>query len=322
MTKGKMAASADDDQAAEEGNNVIPAFSGKAARSPRDPFGALAGEPAAGRIGAILVEQGRLTAADAERIASLQREKGLRFGDAARALKLLTREDVEAALSRQFGLPYLQRGQSKVSQALVAAYEPFRPQVEALRALRSQLVLRWFDGDPARKALTVVSAARGEGRSFIAASLAVVFSQLGERTLLIDADLRHPSQHLLFGLDNRSGLSAVLSGRAGPEALARIAGLPSLTVLPSGVAPPNPQELLARPLFAQLLDALTEQFDVILLDSPAASETADAQTLVVRAGAALIVTRKNATRAWRVQGVSASVVQAKATIVGTVLNEF
>jgi chain length determinant protein tyrosine kinase EpsG len=324
MTKGNMAASADDDQAAEDGNNVIPAFAGKA-RTLREAFGAATGDPAAARgrtIGAILVEQGRLTAENVERIAALQREKNLRFGEAARKLGLLTREDVEAALSRQFGHAYLRRGESKVSETLIAAYEPFRPQVESLRALRSQLMLRWFDGDPDRRVLSVVSAARREGRSFIAANLAVVVSQLGERTLLIDADLRHPSQHLLFGLDNRSGLSAVLSGRAGPEALQHIPGLPSLTVLPSGVVPPNPQELLAGPLFAQLLDALAEQFDVILLDTPAASETADAQILVVRAGAALIVTRRNATRTWRVQGVSASVVQTKATIVGTVLNNY
>ena len=75
-------------------------------------------------------------------------------------------------------------------------------------------------------------------------------------------------------------------------------------------------------VFAELLDQLAGLFDVILLDSPPASETADAQALVVRAGAALIVARKNASRAWRVQGISDSVAQAKATIVGAVLNDF
>ena len=75
-------------------------------------------------------------------------------------------------------------------------------------------------------------------------------------------------------------------------------------------------------MFAQLLQELEAHFDVILLDSPAAAETADAQTLAVRAGAALIVVRKNSSRLWRVQGVSDSVVQAKATIVGAVLNDF
>ena len=324
MSKGNMAAGADDEHPVRDDRNVIPAFVPKA-KGQREAFAIAPGDAAGrdqGAIGEILVQQGRLTAESVERILKLQREKGLRFGDAARKLGLLKQSEIDLALSVQFGHPYLQRGQSRVSPAVVAAYEPFRPQMETLRALRSQLMLRWFDGDPARRALAVVSAARAEGRSFIAANLAVVFSQFGDRTLLIDADLRHPSQHRLFGLDSRIGLSTILSGRAGPEALVRVPGMPNLAVLPSGAVPPNPHELLARPLLTQMLDALASEFDVILLDSPAAAETADAQTLVVRAGAALIVTRKNATRTWRVQGVSASVVQTKATIVGTVLNDY
>ena len=131
-----------------------------------------------------------------------------------------------------------------------------------------------------------------------------------------------PCQHALFGLDNRGGLSAVLSGRRGLEALQRIPGLLDLSVLPAGVVPPNPLELLAQPLFPQLLKELHPEFDVILLDSPATAECADAQTVAVRAGAALIVARKNVTRMWRVRGVSDTVVQASATVVGTVLNDF
>jgi chain length determinant protein tyrosine kinase EpsG len=203
-----------------------------------------------------------------------------------------------------------------------AAYAPFSPQVEALRALRSQLILRWFDSNPDRKALAIVSAARNEGRSYIAANLAVVFSQLGERTLLIDADMRNPCQHKLFGLGNRTGLSAVLSGRGGPEAILRIPTLLDLSVLPTGAQPPNPLELLARPQFPQLLKELALKFDVILLDSPAAAEYADAQTLAVCAGAALIIARKNATRMWQLHGVSDTVAQASATVIGTVLNDF
>ena len=291
--------------------NIVSAFAGGVAHK--------TGERS---MGAILLEAGRLKPKDVELILGLQREEGLRFGDAAIRLGLLTSADIDFALSRQFDYPYLVRGESAVSETLVAAYEPFSPQVEALRALRSQLMLRWFDHDPARKTLAIVSAARGEGRSFIAANLAVAFAQLGERTLLIDADLRHPVQHALFGLDNRIGLSGVLSGRAGPEAIQRVPALQHLSVLPSGVLPPNPQELLSRPLLPQLIEQLAPQLDVILLDTPAAAKTADAQWLAVRAGAALIVARKNATRMWRVQGVSDSVVQARATIVGSVLNDF
>lgn len=273
-------------------------------------------------MGAILIDAGRLKAEDAGRILRVQREQGLRFGDAAIELGLITQADIEFALSRQFDYPYLLRGQSAVSEEVVAAYAPFAPQVETMRALRSQLMLRWFDTDVAHKALAIVSAERKEGRSFIAANLAVVFSQLGEHTLLIDADMRNPCQHQLFGLDNRAGLSAVLSGRGGPEAIQRIPSLRDLSVLPAGAQPPNPSELLGRPLFSQLLHELAKEFDLILLDTPAAAETADAQTVIMRAGCALMVVRKNASRVGQVRGIADHAVQTNTTIVGTVLNDF
>src|SRR5487761_2149869 len=265
-------------------------------------------------MGAILIDAGRLKAEDAERILRVQREQGLRFGDAAMQLGLITLADIQFALSRQFDYPYLLRGQSAVSEEVVAAYAPFAPQAETIRALRGQLMLRWFDTDVDHKALAIVSAERKEGRSFIAANLAVVFSQLGERTLLIDADMRNPRQHQLFGLDNRAGLSAVLSGRGGRDAIQRIPSLLDLSVLSAGVQPPNPSELLGRPFFSQLLHDLAKEFDVILLDTPPAAETADAQTITTRAGSALIVVRKNASRVWQVRGIADHAAQTNTTI--------
>jgi protein-tyrosine kinase len=273
-------------------------------------------------IGAILVGAGSLTRQDVERILAQQREKGGRFGEAGKTLGLIEQRDIDFALSRQFDYPYLRRGESRVSEAVVAAYQPASPQVEALRALRSELMLHWFSEDAAHKTVALVSEARGDGRSYIAANLAVVLSQLGGRTLLIDADLRNPSQHALFGLDNRVGLSAVLAGRAGAEAVQRVAELGSLSVLPSGVAPPNPQELLARPTFGVLLERLAEHLDFILIDTPPAAESADAQTVAARAGAALFVVRKNHSRLWRVQALAEGVMRTRAAMLGAVLNDF
>jgi receptor protein-tyrosine kinase len=101
-----------------------------------------------------------------------------------------------------------------------------------------------------------------------------------------------------------------------------VPGLLGLSVLPAGAAPPNPLELLARPLFPKFLSDLTQQFDVILLDTPSTSECADAQAIAERAGAAVIVARKNVTRMWRVRGISDTVSHASATVVGTVLNDY
>jgi receptor protein-tyrosine kinase len=204
---------------------------------------------------------------------------------------------------------------------VIAAYQPASSQVEALRAVRNQLLLRWLERDPESRALAILSAARRDGRSFIAANLAVVFAQLGHRTLLVDADLRNPRQHRLFGLDNRVGFSQLLSDRADAEAAVQgIALLPHLSVLPAGAAA-IPQDLVARPAFARHLEALRAQFDLVLLDCPSASEGTEAQTIAVRAGAALVVVRKHCSRVWHVQGVSQNVAEAQSTIVGAVLNE-
>jgi len=273
-------------------------------------------------IGALLIDAGRLSAENAEKILRLQKEKGLRFGDAALQLKLLSEDDIRFALSRQFDYPYLHAGDDSLSHELVAAYRPFGEPVEQLRALRSQLMLRWFDAESERKALAVVSPSKGDGRSFIAANLAIVFSQLGERTLLVDADLRKPRQHTLFRLPpNGHGLSDVLAARAGPEAVVRVPSLLGLSVLPAGVEPPNPQELLGRPNFSELLQGLSKNFDTIILDTPATGEFADAQTVAARAGAALVVARKDRTSAPELQKLVRSLQQGGTELVGSILNE-
>lgn len=276
----------------------------------------------AGRsIGAILVDRGRLTPENAERILRLQKDEGLRFGEAAIRLGLLTEDDIRHALSHQFDYPYLPIEDTSLSKELVAAYQPFSPSVEQLRALRSQLMLRWFDSDANRKALAVVSAEAKDGRSYLAANLAIVFSQLGERTLLIDADLRNPSQHKLFKLGDGPGLSSLLSERAGMDVIKPITSLLGLSVLQAGPTPPNPQELLGRSAFPSLLQTLGHDFDVIILDTPAGTRYADAETVAVRAGAALMVARRNRTSLPKSSQLLRNLQQFGATVVGSVLND-
>jgi chain length determinant protein tyrosine kinase EpsG len=269
-------------------------------------------------IGGILLDAGKITTVDAERAMRLQKDEGLRFGDACVKLGLVTPLDIAHALSSQFDYPYLRPGQSSLSHELVAAYKPFSRQVEDLRALRTQLLLRWFTPDS--KVLTIASPAAREGRSHLVANLAVVFSQLGENTLLIDADLRHPRQHSIFDLQNRSGLSAALMGRAGPESVERIEHFPSLSVLPSGAVPPNSLELLSRPEFPALIEQLTRRFDVILIDTPAAVLAADAQTIAVRAGGALLLAREGHTRIKDLRALAAAIGSGGGVVVGSVLN--
>ncbi len=183
-------------------------------------------------------------------------------------------------------------------------------------------MLRWFTGDPERKSLAIASPGQREGRSWIAANLAVVFSQLGENTLLIDADMRNPSQHTLFKLENRAGLSSSLSGRGDPTDVKRIASFIGLSILPAGPTPPNPQELLGRPQFAALLAQLRGQFDAIIIDTPAAAAYADAQTIAVRAGGALLLAHKHQTSLDALGALTESLRQLGVQPVGSVISEF
>lgn len=271
-------------------------------------------------LGALLVDAGRLTAVDAERVLQVQQEFGLRFGEAAIKLGLVTEAEIQQMLARQFEYPYLIAGESAISEEVVAAYQPFSARVEGLRALRTQLKMRWFDLAEGGRPLAIVSPERGDGRSFLAANLAVVFSQLGERTLLVDADLRHPRQQQLFGIPNTSGLSSLLAGRCDAPAIQRIPGLIDLSVLPAGPLPPNPAELLDRPAFSRLLEQFAQDYDAVLLDTAAGIGNSDAQAVAGRAQAGVMVVRKHRTRLANARALVSALHATE--MLGTVVNEF
>src|SRR3977135_1612396 len=166
------------------------------------------------RIGSILAEEGKLGVEDIEQVMELQQTNGLRFGEAALRLGLITERDLHYAVAKQYDLPRLLADNDGASSELVVAHAPFHPRAEEIRSLRTQLLIRWSNAGVKRGVMAIVSPGSGEGRSYVAANLAVAFSQLGERTLLIDADLRRPRQHRIFNVPDRVGLSTVLSGRA------------------------------------------------------------------------------------------------------------
>ncbi len=273
-------------------------------------------------IGAILMDEGKLTASDAEQVLARQRELGWRFGEAAIELNLITDMDLRQALAKQYEFPYLVSGPEGVSKELIAAWDPFNSVVEELRGVRTQLLIRWYNPDAGRKTLAVCSPCAREGRSFIAANLAVTFSQLGSRTLLIDADFRAPRQQSIFNISDRFGLSSALSNRSDLSAAVPVPGMTGLSVLPAGPVPPNPLELLSRPNFAALLARAQQEFDVILIDSPAATEYSDAQCITYRAGDAILISRKDQTRVADTERAVRELSDASGRIVGTLMNAY
>jgi protein-tyrosine kinase len=273
-------------------------------------------------IGDIIRQSNNLSADQVERVLAYQREHNVKFGEAAVALGFAKREDILWALSQQFHYPYSAEPSEAVSSELVVASQPFGESAEVFRDLRSQLITTLFNGDGPRRALAVVSSETGDGKSYFAANIAVAFSQLGGRTLLVDADMRTPRMHDLFGLQNTSsGLSTILSGRSETNVIRPVADLTSLYLLPVGVVPPNPTELVQRPAFHLLINELLTKFDYVVVDTPAASHGSDARVIAGACGAALVVGRKGTSKMDKLQKLIASVQKTNAKVVGAIMND-
>jgi polysaccharide biosynthesis transport protein len=275
-------------------------------------------------IGDLIAEACKLKPEQVATILARQRKTGERFGEAAIELGLATTDDVLFALAKQYHYPYAAQEQRKLSPELVALNEPFSAAAESFRAIRSQVMKRVFNersGPP--RALAVVSPNAGDGKTFFAANLAVSLAQLGGRTLLIDADMRDPRQHEVFNLANVGGLAGILSGRAAEGAGAQqVPGVPGLFVLPVGNTPPNPLELVERPAFGLLLNALTTQFDYVVVDTPAAEYGADAAVITERCGASLLLARQDISRIAAVEDMAIELAQDHPRLVGVVMNRY
>jgi protein-tyrosine kinase len=271
-------------------------------------------------IGELLVRTGKLNELDIARVVALQKQKNLRFGEAARQMGLLSREDLERALAQQFDYPYVSERGSVLSPLLIAACDPFGAKAEAIRGLRGQLELRWFDDS--RKTLVVAAPRAGCGTSVVAANLAIAFAQLGERTLLIDANLRRPAQHNLFGLGAVEGLSSLLAGRSSlKELLRRVEPFNALAVLCAGAKPPNPHELLSTVGFAYLIETAPAAFDIVIVDAPPLLECSDGQIATARARGCLLVARRHRTSLADMENAKQQLEPTRSSVVGVVLSD-
>lgn len=277
--------------------------------------------PKIGKVGRLLLGLGKITAEDTKKILSEQKKNGLLFGDAALKLGLINQSDIQQVVALQFNYNYLQAGQGNFHDDLISVYTPFIKKAEAYRALRSQLMMKWFK--KGHRVLAIGSANRQEGVSYLTANLGVVFAQLGARTLIIEANMRTPRQHAIFNPYDNVGLSDVLVGRANTEeAIKDVLNIPDLSLLTAGTIPPNPQELLGRTSFNILIKSLKDHYDVILIDTPAATESADAQSAFELAQGVLFVSRLDHTKHEDVLNVTNQIEMSEAILVGAVMNEF
>lgn len=246
-------------------------------------------------IGDIIARLNSLDATHINAILEYQKTHGVKFGEAAVKLGLAKREDVMWALSLQFKYPYQGGAQSRpISSELVVATDPFDATAEFFRDVRTQLMSSVFGTTHAkRKALAVCSVDIGDGKSFFAANLAVAFSQLPGRTLLIDADMRSPRQHAIFTSETIThGLSTALAGRGEVNVVRPTTSLPNLYLMAVGVAPPNPLELVQGAAFDELIASVLDKFDQVIVDTPAAVHGADSRVIAAKCGASLVIARR------------------------------
>lgn len=246
-------------------------------------------------IGDIIARLNSLDATQINAILEYQKTHGVKFGEAAVKLGLAKREDVMWALSLQFKYPYQGGAQSRpISSELVVATDPFDATAEFFRDVRTQLMSSVFGNACAkRRALAVCSVDIGDGKSFFAANLAVAFSQLPGRTLLIDADMRSPRQHAIFTSEAIThGLSTALAGRGEVNVVRPVSSLPNLYLMAVGVAPPNPLELVQGSAFDELIASVLDKFDQVIVDTPAAVHGADSRVIAAKCGASLVIARR------------------------------
>ncbi|HTP10126.1 MAG TPA: polysaccharide biosynthesis tyrosine autokinase [Anaerolineae bacterium] len=203
---------------------------------------------------------------------------------------------------------------------LIAVREPRSPVVEAFRSLRTNIQFAGVD-QPIRT-LLVTSAGPSEGKSTVAANLAVVMAQTGLKVALIDADLRRPTLHKLFNQINRSGLTdMILRDPSQWSGLAIASGVPNLSLLLSGSLPPNPSELLGSKRMRQLLDHLHQSYDMVIIDAPPLLPVTDALVLSSLTNGVLLVIDYGSTRIGEAVHGKTQLDQSGARILGVVMNK-
>lgn len=290
-----------------------------------------------------LVAMGKLTPEDAVRINDVMRILGLGFGTAAVKLGFVTPEDIEDAFHVAAQLPQqstggifegaLHRGSFtrnlpvkyvgivKPGQSLMLAHRPDDSYSEQIRALRTELML--LNGaSRSGNLLVILSPCQGDGRTQLCAELAVAFSQLGQRTLLVDADLRRPKINALFESNNPyAGLGQALASGGFPELLS-VETLPHLSVLLAGPSVPNPLELLTNGQFQLHISDWRKKYGVIIIDTPPITEFADGLAIASFAEQVLIVGRAGSTPHKNIKEMLRRMGSTQLRIVGSVINSF
>jgi protein-tyrosine kinase len=295
-----------------------------------------------GELVEALVSLCRLSSDAVGQVEESMRAMKMTFADAALHLGLVTAPDVAEALARARRRAYLESpgvieavlrrhardrkpkvwhtDHVKPGVELLIAHAPDDPRSERIRALRTKLLLGRQGTRPAN-VIALLSPGPGEGRSLLSAELAIAFAQSGRHTLLVDADLRHPRQHLLFEADNEWGLAQALA-HAEPPRLYGVEGLPEMALLTSGEVPTNPLELLSGDHFERMVRDWQREYEFVVIDTPPVTRYSDGLAVATRARRVLVLSRARVTPFKDLKEMSRHLAATEASVLGAVINNF
>ncbi|MFM7115751.1 MAG: polysaccharide biosynthesis tyrosine autokinase, partial [Planctomycetota bacterium] len=209
---------------------------------------------------------------------------------------------------------------SKIAPTICVFHRPKSQNAEAFRAVRTALYFNTQGQD--HSIIQVTSPTPGDGKSTIASNLAVSIAQSGKKTLLIDADMRRPRQHLNFGVENpNEGMSTVLSGDSfWKDCVIQVPGVEGLFILPCGPKPSNPSELCTSSQLNVLFDQMKKEFDFIIIDSPPVLAVTDPSPIAARADGVILALRIRKNIRVSAQRATDILRNVGANIIGTVVN--
>jgi len=202
---------------------------------------------------------------------------------------------------------------------LITHHSPRSPISEQYRTLRTNIEFSSID-EPIRTIL-VTSTTPGEGKSTTAANLAIVFAQQGKKALIVDTDLRNPTVHYTFRIANTYGLTNILTKQATMNEAIQLTSIKDVYVLTCGPIPPNPAELIASESMTQFIQNASEQFDIVIFDTPPVLAVTDAQILANKVDGSILVFSSGSTNIDAAIKTKEVLSHAKAKLLGVVLNK-
>ena len=213
----------------------------------------------------------------------------------------------------------LNKTTEKIPLELISHGSPSSLMAEAYRSMRTSLLLSSADHAP--QVVLVTSAVPSEGKTVTAINTAISLTQTGKRVVLVDGDMRKPRVHSVFALGNVPGLSSFLTGSAVLKDVLHESPVPNLFILPCGIIPPNPGELILSSRFAQLLQVLRQYFDYVVIDSPPVANVSDARVLASSADAAILVVKAFSTSRHLAKRAADLLMQSRVRNIGVILND-